>query len=71
LAASVFGYAEQDKDRAAIPRSDRQIDRQNLAKLERDHIDEVLSKMEGNVTRAASALGIDRRTLQRKLKRPR
>lgn len=71
LAASVFGYAEHDKDRTAVTRSDRQLDRQNLAKLERDHIDEVLSRMEGNVTRAASALGIDRRTLQRKLKRPR
>jgi DNA-binding NtrC family response regulator len=74
LAASVFGYAEHDKEdrsTAASMRNDRQLDRQNLAKLERDHIDEVLSRMEGNVTRAASALGIDRRTLQRKLKRPR
>jgi len=72
LAASVFGYAEQDKGRtSSTPPSDRQSDRQNLAQLERAHIDEVLSKMEGNVTRAASALGIDRRTLQRKLKRPR
>jgi DNA-binding NtrC family response regulator len=70
LAASVFGYAEQDKELPAPP-TDRQSDRQNLAQLERAHIDEVLSKMEGNVTRAASALGIDRRTLQRKLKRPR
>jgi DNA-binding NtrC family response regulator len=73
LAASVFGYAEHDKDRvvssAPPPRSDRPTDQQNLAKLERDHIDEVMSKMDGNVTRAASALGIDRRTLQRKLKR--
>jgi DNA-binding NtrC family response regulator len=73
LAASVFGYAEHDKERvsptAPPPRSDRPIDQQNLAKLERAHIDEVLSRMEGNVTRAASALGIDRRTLQRKLKR--
>jgi transcriptional regulator with PAS, ATPase and Fis domain len=69
LAASVFGYAE-DKDRPSS-RSDRLSEQQNLAKLERAHIDEVLSQMEGNVTRAASALGIDRRTLQRKLKRPR
>jgi len=71
LAASVFGYAEQDKGRASSAPPEQQGGRENLAKLERAHIDEVLSKMEGNVTRAASALGIDRRTLQRKLKRPR
>ena len=67
LAASVFGHAEQSRG----ARSERPSDRENLAALERAHIDEVLSRMEGNVTRAASALGIDRRTLQRKLKRPR
>ncbi|HKU38794.1 MAG TPA: sigma-54 dependent transcriptional regulator [Polyangiales bacterium] len=71
LAASVFGHA--DVDRQSIPpvKSDRPMDRESLAALERAHIDEVLSRMEGNVTRAASALGIDRRTLQRKLKRGR
>ncbi len=66
LAASVFGHAEQERP---SQRAERTSDRQNLAALERAHIDEVLSRMEGNVTRAASALGIDRRTLQRKLKR--
>jgi DNA-binding NtrC family response regulator len=71
LAASVFGHAEGDRLSAPPARSDRPSDRQNLAALERAHIDEVLERMEGNVTRAASALGIDRRTLQRKLKRPR
>jgi DNA-binding NtrC family response regulator len=67
LAASVFGHAEQDR---IVPRlSERPShDPQKLAALERAHIDEVLERMEGNVTRAASALGIDRRTLQRKLK---
>jgi DNA-binding NtrC family response regulator len=39
-----------------------------LAELERAHIEEALSRCDGNVTRAATALGIDRRTLQRKLK---
>jgi DNA-binding NtrC family response regulator len=40
----------------------------NLAEVERSHIERVLSEMGGNITRAAQALGIDRRTLQRKLK---
>ncbi len=40
----------------------------SLAEVERAHIEQVLAAMEGNVTRAAVALGIDRRTLQRKLK---
>ena len=39
-----------------------------LSELERAHIQRVLTQMEGNVTRTASALGIDRRTLQRKLR---
>lgn len=40
----------------------------SLADVERAHIEQVLAAMEGNVTRAATALGIDRRTLQRKMK---
>ena len=40
----------------------------SLAEVERAHIERVLTQMDGNVTRAATALGIDRRTLQRKLK---
>ncbi|MDB4990894.1 MAG: two component, sigma54 specific, transcriptional regulator, Fis family [Myxococcaceae bacterium] len=40
----------------------------NLAEVERSHIERVLSEMSGNITKAATALGIDRRTLQRKLK---
>ena len=67
LAASVFGHAEQRRegraDRPSAPPGDR-----SLAELERAHIEEVLNRMDGNVTRAASALGIDRRTLQRKLR---
>jgi len=40
----------------------------SLAEVERAHIEQVLAAMDGNVTKAATALGIDRRTLQRKLK---
>ncbi|MFW5921655.1 MAG: sigma-54-dependent transcriptional regulator [Polyangiales bacterium] len=40
----------------------------SLAEVERAHIEQVLAEMGGNVTRAAAALQIDRRTLQRKLK---
>jgi DNA-binding NtrC family response regulator len=64
LAASVFGHAEQQHERPSAAPGERR----SLADLERAHIEEVLTRMEGNVTRAASALGIDRRTLQRKLK---
>lgn len=42
--------------------------RASLAEVERAHITQVLASTDGNVTRAATALGIDRRTLQRKLK---
>jgi DNA-binding NtrC family response regulator len=61
LAASVFGHGTQPAAASdAAPTS--------LAEVERTHIERVLAQMEGNVTRAATALGIDRRTLQRKLK---
>jgi len=40
----------------------------SLADVERAHIEHVLSQEGGNVTRAANVLGIDRRTLQRKMK---
>jgi len=40
----------------------------NLANVERQHIETVLQQMDGNITRTAIALGIDRRTLQRKLR---
>lgn len=39
-----------------------------LADVERQHIERTLERMGGNITRAASSLGIDRRTLQRKLR---
>ena len=40
----------------------------SLAEVERAHIERVLAAQGGNITKAAIALGIDRRTLQRKLK---
>ena len=65
IAASVFGNA-----RAALPATtpSSRASRTSLAVMERDHIQRVLEEMDGNITRAAAALGIDRRTLQRKLR---
>jgi DNA-binding NtrC family response regulator len=63
IAASVFGSARE----SAPPESDG-TSRASLADVEREHIERVLRDMEGNITRAAAALGIDRRTLQRKLR---
>lgn len=63
IAASVFGNA-----RESAPPSPSGAARISLAEVERDHIERVLGEMEGNITRAAAALGIDRRTLQRKLR---
>ena len=65
LAASVFSQA------SATPANDAGVEAtppSSLAEVERAHIQRVLAQMDGNVTRAATALGIDRRTLQRKLK---
>jgi DNA-binding NtrC family response regulator len=61
LAASVFGHGPQ-------PAPSDTDTPTSLAEVERAHIERVLAQMDGNVTRAAFALGIDRRTLQRKLK---
>lgn len=44
------------------------VDR-TLAEVEADHIRHVLARVEGNKTRAAEILGIDRKTLREKLKR--
>jgi len=41
----------------------------SLAQLERKHIERVLRQTEGNKSRAASILGIERSTLDRKLKK--
>ncbi len=60
VAASIFGHA--GTTRAPAPTTT------SLADVERQHIERVLQSLGGNVTKAAAALGIDRRTLQRKLK---
>jgi DNA-binding NtrC family response regulator len=62
LAASVFSHSSGSAPAPAPELTS------SLAEVERAHIQRVLMQMDGNVTRAASALGIDRRTLQRKLK---
>nr|MBC8490007.1 sigma-54-dependent Fis family transcriptional regulator [Bacteroidota bacterium] len=40
-----------------------------LAEVEAEHISNVLTAMDGNKTKAAELLGIDRKTLREKLKR--
>jgi DNA-binding NtrC family response regulator len=64
IAASVFGNARD----STPPSASGQASRTSLADVERDHVERVLRQMDGNITRAAAALGIDRRTLQRKLR---
>jgi DNA-binding NtrC family response regulator len=44
-------------------------DDRSLAALERAHIERTLDDLDGNVTRTAKVLGIDRATLYNKLKR--
>lgn len=63
IAASVFGHREARATAPQAPTSD-----QSLADVERAHITRVLASLDGNITQAAVQLGIDRRTLQRKLK---
>jgi DNA-binding NtrC family response regulator len=64
LAASVFSHGSRP-----VPAADREpAAPTSLAEVERAHIERVLEQMDGNITRAATALGIDRRTLQRKLR---
>jgi two-component system response regulator RegA len=49
------------------PTQEMEFDIPTLAKLEREHIERVLQECNGNVSRAARALGVHRRTLQYKL----
>lgn len=51
---------------AELPR-ELEFDIPSLAKLEREHIERVLRECNGNVSHAARALGVHRRTLQYKL----
>lgn len=78
IAASVFAHANLNQSAnlvrpsrpppirdTPVPESDETM---SLAELERNHIERTLARMGGNITKAASSLGIDRRTLQRKLR---
>jgi DNA-binding NtrC family response regulator len=72
IAASVFSHAGSPAGASASqpppapsPAGSSPV---SLAEVERAHIERVLNQLDGNVTRAATALGIDRRTLQRKLR---
>jgi len=49
------------------PTQELELNIPSLAKLEREHIERVLRECNGNVSRAARALGVHRRTLQYKL----
>lgn len=53
--------------RAHIPAKSWQA--RPLAEVEAEHIERVLAEVDGNKTRAAEILGIDRKTLRQKLKR--
>jgi DNA-binding NtrC family response regulator len=77
IAASVFAHSDSGRTLTSAPAEPREAAMSlpsatsastNLAEVERTHIERVLADMGGNITRAATALGIDRRTLQRKLK---
>lgn len=80
MSASIFGQASGERPAdtshtapvaepsAMTPLPAGAQGRASLAEVERAHIAQVLASMDGNVTRAATSLGIDRRTLQRKLK---
>ena len=52
-----------------LARSDAEPEGSTLAAIERRHIERVLRAEQGNITRAAAALGIDRGTLYNKLRR--
>jgi DNA-binding NtrC family response regulator len=68
VAASVFAHGQPQRAEPAAAAAAPANGFTSLAELERAHIERVLGEMGGNITRAATALGIDRRTLQRKLK---
>lgn len=73
IAASVFSrpsshaLASRTTPLSPSPATDG-METMSLAELERAHIEKTLVRTGGNITKAASSLGIDRRTLQRKLR---
>ncbi|MEM1414094.1 MAG: sigma-54 dependent transcriptional regulator [Myxococcota bacterium] len=68
IAGSIFGHAGVTSQRPGAGAPTPLPTSASLAEVERMHIERVLQEKNGNVTRAASALGIDRRTLQRKMR---
>lgn len=52
---------------AAIEGEDTEVTMPSLDRVEWEHIQRVLAACDGNVSRSARLLGIDRRSLQRKL----
>jgi len=68
IGSSIFGHPEARAQRPAPAPAPGPGEELTLAELERRHILETFDRLEGNVTRTAQALGIDRRTLQRKLR---
>jgi len=64
IRASVFGQSE----RLRGPQPTSEAVARTLADVELDHIRAVLDQEDGNITKAAQVLGIDRRTLQRKMR---
>lgn len=69
IAASVFGHSGVTSERPGMKASTAtDASPKSLAEVERAHIEQVLASLDGNITKAAVALGIDRRTLQRKLR---
>jgi len=68
IGGSIFGHPEVRAAQAPSPPAPSPTDDLTLSDLERRHILETFERMGGNVTHVAQALGIDRRTLQRKLK---
>jgi two-component system response regulator RegA len=59
----ILAAFEQDPE----PLQEMEFDIPTLARLEHEHIERVLRECNGNVSRAARALGVHRRTLQYKL----
>jgi two-component system response regulator RegA len=62
-----FARAELSADAPVAPPSAPPVEAPSLARTEREHIERVLADHHGNITHAARALGLHRRTLQRKL----
>lgn len=66
IGSSIFGHPEaRAQKRSPLPAPEEDL---TLAELEKRYILETFDRLESNVTRTAQALGIDRRTLQRKLR---